>query len=211
MSASAPAAARPTGECAIACALGGAVFELRPGATQEIRLSTPEDKVRLMDTLFGLCPARPGELSLFGRDAATFAPAERLALNRRLAAVGPEGGLISNLKVWENLVLPACWTSRTGPSPFEAEARALFDELGLDAALAGRLPGRLTGFERKAVAFIRGLLMRPDVMVFDSLLEHLSETERQRAARFGDLFRARCMRGAILRVEVARAGAGNHA
>ncbi len=211
MSPSTPTAACRSEECLVACALDGAAFELRPGTTREVRLATPEDKARVMDTLFGLRPVRPGELSLFGRDAADLAPDERLALNRRLAAVFAEGGLISNLRVWENLVLPACWASRTGPSPFEAEALELFDDLGLDADLAGRLPSRLTCFERKAIAFVRGLLTHPDAMVFDSVLEHLSEEERRRAARFEELFRARCMRGAILRIEVAHARAGHHA
>jgi hypothetical protein len=118
-----------------------------------------------------------------------------------VAVVAPRGGLIGNLKVWENLVLPVQYqeaTHRAAPhatplATLEARAERLFRALGVArerfVELCALLPERLTEFERRLTAFVRGMLAEPEIMIYDGLFDGLPRPEAQKAARFDPLFR----------------------
>jgi len=128
-------------------------------------------------------------------------PEQRAALLRQLrataplAVVAPRGGLIGNLKVWENLVLPVEYHAGALRAPLrslEARAERLFRALGVAqerfVELCGLLPERLTEFERRLAAFVRGMLAEPEIMVYDGLFDGLARNEAQKAARFDPLY-----------------------
>jgi phospholipid/cholesterol/gamma-HCH transport system ATP-binding protein len=128
-------------------------------------------------------------------------PEQKAGFLRRLreaapfAVVAPRGGLIGNLKVWENLVLPVEYHGRAPLAPLrvlEARAERLFRALGVAqerfVELCGLLPERLTEFERRLAAFVRGMLAEPEVMVYDGLFDGLARNEAQKAARFDPLY-----------------------
>jgi len=120
----------------------------------------------------------------------------RLRTAAPVAVVAPRGGLIGNLKVWENLLLPVQYHPRhvvPAPASLEARAESFFAALGLARErffdLCALLPERLTEFERRLVAFVRGLLAEPEIMVYDGLFDGLARPEVQKAVRFDALFR----------------------
>lgn len=104
----------------------------------------------------------------------------------------PDGGLIGNLKIWENVVLPAAWRADARLADLEAKAHDVLDELGFDrgwfARVCGAFPETLSSFEARVVSLVRAVLGAPEVLVCDRLLEGLSRTEAQRAARFPAVF-----------------------
>ena len=119
----------------------------------------------------------------------------RLRESAPLAVVAPRGGLIGNLKVWENLVLPVQYHAGAFAAPLRAlEARAgrLFRALGVAqerfVELCGLLPERLTEYERRLAAFVRGVLAEPEIMVYDGLFDGIARNEAHKAARFDPLF-----------------------
>ena len=129
------------------------------------------------DELFGivtgeLLPAG-GRFELFGQDPAALPEPARLALLARAGFVPEDGGLISNLKAWENLILPATYHRGDAPAALESRVSALVKRLGIPAAalasLLGKLPDRLTLAERRQVALLRAALMKPSLLVCDYL------------------------------------------
>ena len=110
-----------------------------------------------------------------------------------LAIVAARGGLIGNLKVWENLILPIAYRGEVRLDELEARAERLFRELGVlrgrFAELCALLPDRLSEFERRLAAFVRAMLAEPEIIVYDGLFDGLSRAEIDRAARFDRLFR----------------------
>ena len=135
--------------------------------------------------------ARPEQKAGFLRALRAAAP---------LAVVAPRGGLIGNLKVWENLVLPVEYHGRARAAPLrlpqlralEARAGQLFGALGIAqqrfVELCGLLPERLTEFERRLAAFVRGMLAEPEIMIYDGLFDGIARNEAHKAARFDPLF-----------------------
>jgi len=126
-------------------------------------------------------------------------PALKIQLLRKLreaapvAIVAARGGLIGNLKVWENLVLPIAYRGEARLGELEARAEQLFRELGVlrgrFAELCALLPDRLSEFERRLAAFVRAMLAEPEIMVYDGLFDGLTRVEIEKAARFDQLFR----------------------
>lgn len=126
----------------------------------------------------------PGEKAHIACDAGT---AETL-LSRILTESGEtteatafcraEPALLADLPVWENAALPLALRGhslhRVKPVVVEV-LRAL--EVG-HAARA--LPGRLTDFERRQVALVRGLIRGPGLLVLDHIAEGLNAVESRR-------------------------------
>ncbi|XZG68848.1 hypothetical protein ACTSKR_09290 [Chitinibacteraceae bacterium HSL-7] len=89
-----------------------------------------------------------------------------------VAVLESEGGFVNNLRVWENLVLPA-WYHRGG------EAAHLEDRLEEVLALSGwahdelqewcgLLPSKLSRDQRRRLAVLRAALMRPRWVLADA-------------------------------------------
>jgi ABC-type molybdate transport system ATPase subunit len=80
--------------------------------------------------------------------------------------------------------------------------RALIAELGgVDDDLLGKLPEDMTLYERRLAAYIRALLEAPELLVAENLGAGLGPTKRNRAARFAEVYRARCPGGTFVQLE----------
>lgn len=98
--------------------------------------------------------------------------AERLQEAGRVAVLDAAGCLVSNLRVWENLILPA-WYHRGGAlADWEAPLSRLLDLAGLaqeeSQRLLGSLPGMLTPDERRLLVLLRAAVLAPDYVLIES-------------------------------------------
>jgi len=127
---------------------------------------------------------------------------ERLVETALAAIVPVDGGLIGNLKVWENLLLPSAYHRGAQSSELEQRATTLFAEFGVSGAtfetLCTTLPDHLGRFQRRLCAFVRAVLTEPRIMVYDSLFEGLSRDETGMALTFDQVFHARFPLGTSL-------------
>lgn len=124
-------------------------------------------------------------------------------VDTKLAAiVQADGGLIANLKVWENLVLPAAYHGNVQYRELEERAASLFAEFGIAGAgfakLCTILPDHLNRFERRLCAFVRAMLTEPQIMVYDSLFDGLTREETGKVLAFDRSFHGRFPLGTSL-------------
>lgn len=172
------------------------------GAVAHIHLSAETDKSHFVTAVLKARSEADEALELFGQSAATLRPRERAELRRRVGAVSPIVGLISNLNAWENISLPAAYH---GAPPLEQVAQLAGEVLttfGADAQqFFARLPDELTTLERKITAFIRLLVSAPELLVLDALEEGLSHAECRQAAHFELIYRAYQPAGTVLYVD----------
>jgi ABC-type transporter Mla maintaining outer membrane lipid asymmetry ATPase subunit MlaF len=104
------------------------------------------------------------------------------------------GGLISNLRVWENIVLPVQYHGIEVAGKLEDAVAQLLVQCGLEdeTAVSGlllKLPDQLSLYEKRLVGFVRAMLMSPELVIYDSLIEGLSRKELARAVKFDRIFR----------------------
>jgi len=152
-------------------------FEMASGTSAKI-LSSSEDQI---NALFAVCSGvrRPdtGHVYMLDEDVYAMPPDERILLFRRLGMVPENGGLISNLKTWENLILPSWYHGTRSPDEVESEVLGYFRETGFNNEqvknLMRKRPDELTKYEKRLIAIIRAILMNPDILIYDSILTGL--------------------------------------
>ncbi|KPC55208.1 hypothetical protein [Amantichitinum ursilacus] len=89
----------------------------------------------------------------------------------RVAVLESNGGLLSNLRVWENLILPA-WYQKIAPLP-ELEARFVtaLQRLGIGDTeverIATALPVTLERDRKRMLLLVRAAILRPGLMLLD--------------------------------------------
>ena len=142
-------------------------------------LLTPKDEVNasLISLLIGLKKPHSGRVFLFDADTATLSDRELREARRRIGVVYGSGGLVSNLKVWENLTLPLYYHKNLSHAEIEERGLAMLDRLGYSGKLMA-LPGHLTNSQKKLVGFARAMLMAPDAILYESPVSGLNQEEK---------------------------------
>ncbi|MBI2287236.1 MAG: hypothetical protein HYU79_07385 [Nitrosomonadales bacterium] len=108
------------------------------------------------------------------------------------AVVSPDGGLLNNIRIDENLLLPLSY-HRLLTESTEQHIVELFGVCGLNEMetheLLTRLPSQLSPYQKRLVGFVRSALMNPRVMIYDAILGGVSQTEMEKIRRFDEFFR----------------------
>jgi phospholipid/cholesterol/gamma-HCH transport system ATP-binding protein len=152
-------------------------LDIKKGSECKVITRSEYENRKLVDIILGLEKPASGRVFLFDKDI--YAISEKsYRLFSMVGAVLKDGGLISNLKVWENIVLPAWYHTGKKPEDMEEKAFQKFKEAGIDTPylkeLMGKLPGPLPVHEKRLIGLIRAMLMEPELMIYDSLFEGLS-------------------------------------
>ena len=109
----------------------------------------------------------------------------RISRSGGVGTVMHDGGLISNLSIRENLLLPVAYRDPDMLDEASRRAGEVLAAIGLAAAdidaLLRRLPAGLSALERRISGFVRALLANPQVMAFDRLADDLTPEESHHA------------------------------
>jgi ABC-type ATPase involved in cell division len=90
----------------------------------------------------------------------------------RVGWVAANGGLISNLKIWENVTLPLWYHGKRDVAETEQRVIYWLAILGLEppvfAEFMASLPHRIEPWQRKLAGMLRALLQMPPVLIVDA-------------------------------------------
>lgn len=130
------------------------------------------------------------------------------ALDCPMAELVPHsGGLLAHLSVLENIVLPVVYHQRVATPQLAELVYAEFEACGLDRsqveALCGRAVINLGEFDRRLVALVRSLLMRPAVLVMERIFEGLTALDVERVAGFSGFYRRAVAGGTLVYFDLA--------
>jgi hypothetical protein len=82
------------------------------------------------------------------------------------------GGLVSNLAVWENVLLATEWLAPASRAAMEARLRVWLERPGLAptdvVALFAARPARIAPEERRLAGWLRQLLLRPKLLLLEA-------------------------------------------
>jgi phospholipid/cholesterol/gamma-HCH transport system ATP-binding protein len=159
-------------------------FDILPGESCKLITNSESGEQLLLQTIIGLKKPLEGKVFIFGLDIYSLSESEQLKLFRRIGIAWKGGGLISNLKVWENAILPACYHRPDEFDAIETRAADLFRRLGIEVSTGymGRLPGPLSASEKCLIGVVRAMLMEPELMIYDSIFEGLYPETAERLA-----------------------------
>ena len=152
-------------------------FALPPGALALLVTSRREESDRLVRLLLGLSRPQAGRLSVLGEEVGALSEKALVALRKSLSVVFSSGGLVSNLKVWENLVLPLEYHFACTPSEIQEKGEAALRRVGYCGGMM-ELPGHLSLCQKRQVGLARAMLSEPRLMIFDAMLDGLQDDEK---------------------------------
>lgn len=117
------------------------------------------------------------------------------------------GGLLERNSVLENILLPALYHRRIPAQDVAERAYRAFACCGIERLQADALCARsvqdLGKYDRRLVALVRSLLMRPALLLLERLFEGLTAQDKQRAARFGGYYRGVVPDGTLIYCDLA--------
>ena len=172
-----------------------ASFNIGAGVACKLVTESDLDRDRLLQLLLESAPVERGEVVLFGESLRGMSEERTLALYSRLGVVWGGGGFISNLKVWENILLPVMYHRGVEPAACEAQVLELLARLGVEESLVPgylqSLPGELPAQVQRLLGCVRAALMDPEVVIYESAFEGLPRDVRGRLASFAVWFHTR--------------------
>lgn len=152
-------------------------FKINIGTRVLVITASEEESFLLAGLMIGLTPLDSGSINISGCSVSESNQEVLLQLRSKIGIVPSVGGLVSNLKVWENIFLPYLYHFGK-PTPLDEDiAENYLKELNY----TGRrmvLPAHLTLYEKRVVAFIRSAVMNPDLMLYCNTLEKLSPQQQ---------------------------------
>lgn len=145
----------------------GLTFALEAGAIGVLRLAGKEEKSAAIELAVGERLPEAGAITLDGAPLVASPPGS-------IGWVPENGGLISNLKAWENVTLPLWYHGKRRIAEAEEKAAHWLAVLGVasDAmpAFMASPAGLLSTLERKRAGLLRGLMLAPRLLVLDAAL-----------------------------------------
>jgi phospholipid/cholesterol/gamma-HCH transport system ATP-binding protein len=152
-------------------------FQVEEGERVAVVAGSSWARLALLSLLTGRRPPATGRLALLGEELYTAAEARALALFREVGVVREGGGLISNLRAWENVLLPVSYHAGLTGDEILPRVQGYFERLGLQgdalASCLDSLPGLLPEHWRRIVGLVRALVMEPRLMLYEAVLDGL--------------------------------------
>lgn len=150
-------------------------FEIKEGSVCKIILDSDYDKEILLDTIFTFKKPIGGDVLLLDRNIYTISEKELFKIFNNIGVVLKDGGLISNLKVWENITLPVWYNTGKIPEGMEEVIIDIFKKMGRNtdyiSVIMGKLSGSLPVNEKKLIGLVRAMTKNPKLMIYDSIFE----------------------------------------
>jgi ABC-type lipoprotein export system ATPase subunit len=174
------------------------------GGSHRVPGLSESQRISLVSAVLDVRPGPQARLVLLGVDVDGFRPAGRAALRDRIAYLPADGGLLSNLNAWENIVLPTGFHRPRQLPGVEARVKDLLEGLSVDPqTLLAKLPETMTSYEKKVTGYVRILLEKPDLVLAEERQGGLDSAESAAAARFPAAYLERCPGGTYVQLEVS--------
>jgi phospholipid/cholesterol/gamma-HCH transport system ATP-binding protein len=145
-------------------------FTLNAGDIQQLQLSSQSKKETLIALVLGEIISDNGKVEI-AVDGAHWSAVDATKFGQ-IAWVAGNGGLISNLKVWENITLPLWYHTAHEVLDTERQILDYLSLLGLEkekcADFMAAPPFTIEPWQRKLAGLLRALMSKPLVLVVDA-------------------------------------------
>ena len=159
--------------------LKNVTFSVAPGEIFVLMGPSGSGKSVLLKHIVGLEKPTAGRVTVAGRDASSEATREQV----RMALVFQSGALFNSLSVYDNLALYPREHQIADEAAIREKVMRALQILSLEGS-AHKAPSELSGGMKKRVAIARGLVMEPQLMLYD---EPTSELDPVMAATISEI------------------------
>lgn len=157
----------------------GLSLTVKKGQVCLLVVDSDATKHEVVDVLSGFAPVNSGSVRVLGEDLYSVSVNKRAKLLSQVAFLTETGGLISNLKVWENILLPSEYHRNLCLDDTEALIMSLlnrhqevFADFGFERFFHSQ-PGILPVHLRRIASMLRAIVSCPQVIISESIFEGL--------------------------------------
>lgn len=154
-------------------------FEVEAGKSALIVTSHEDENSFFLRLVTGLSRPAQGSVNILGQQLEELTPAQLYQSRQQIGIVPSNGGLVSNLKLWENIFLPLLYTKGNISEEVEEFAIGNLKKLGYSGNIMA-LPAHLTIHEKRIAAFIRAIICKPLIMVYSNCFADMAAQARKR-------------------------------
>jgi len=148
-----------------------------PGGMSALLLTSRDhDTDTITKILLGFQSPDSGEVVVNGTAPTSLRDNQFISYRRRIGLIARDGGLVSNLNIWENLTLQLAYHSALRRAELAESGLAVLKRVGYDGSLSV-LPSRLTLYQRRQVSLARAMLAEPELMIYQSSVDGLTSDE----------------------------------
>jgi len=152
--------------------------EISAGSSVLIVTSREAESSMLARLITGLSVPSHGSVMLGDQEVFRLEPDQLYELRQQIGVVPSNGGLVSNLKVWENLTLPLIYHAGSVSAEEEEAALTYLERLGYSGNVMA-LPAHLSPYEKRNIALVRAWLARPRIIVYSNCFDGASSSQRK--------------------------------
>lgn len=153
-------------------------LRLKQGEIALLKTSGEQETKQLLKVIIGESLPESGSVLLDDQALGLLDREHLLRIRKTLATVTAQAGLISNLKVWENITLPLLYHHGAVPEEAAEKALQLLEKLGYKGNIWA-LPGHLSYSERIMTAFVRAAVSSPRLIVYAECFDDLQNQQRK--------------------------------
>jgi ABC-type transporter Mla maintaining outer membrane lipid asymmetry ATPase subunit MlaF len=152
--------------------------DIEAGCSVLIITSREDVSTALTRLITGLSRPDRGSVLVDGQDIVGLDTAKLYHLRQQIGVVPSNGGLISNLKLWENITLPLLYHSGAVTAEDEKNGLDYLNRLGYSGNIMA-LPAHLTHYERHVAAMVRVFLQQPRIVLYSSCIDGTTSASRE--------------------------------
>ena len=141
-------------------------FEVQPGEVFVILGGSGCGKSTLLKHMIGLYPPARGRILIEGRDMATAAGEERLAILKRIGVMYQMGALFGSMTLLENVRLPLEAYTDLPDDALDAIGRMKLQLVALKG-FENHMPSEISGGMKKRAAIARAMALDPRILFLD--------------------------------------------
>jgi phospholipid/cholesterol/gamma-HCH transport system ATP-binding protein len=152
--------------------------DIEAGCSVLIVTSREDVSTALTRLITGLSRPESGSILVNGQDVAGLEKVDLYNLRQQIGVVPSNGGLVSNLKLWENITLPLLYHSGEVTPEDEKNALDYLARLGYSGNIMA-LPAHLTHSERRVAVLVRVFLQQPGIVLYSNCIEGSLSVSRE--------------------------------
>ena len=151
--------------------------DIEAGSSVLVVTSREDESTALTRLVTGLSSPVLGSVLVDGQDIGGLETAQLYQLRQQIGVVPSNGGLVSNLKLWENITLPLMYHAGGVTAEDEKNALDYLARLGYSGNIMA-LPAHLTHHERQLAAMVRVFLGKPRIVLYSNCIEGTPSASR---------------------------------
>jgi phospholipid/cholesterol/gamma-HCH transport system ATP-binding protein len=146
--------------------LEGITFDVPKGKVTVMLGPSGTGKSVFLKHLVGLLKPDRGEIWIDGKNVPTLSEKELYKIRRKFGVLFQDGALFGSMNIYDNVAFPL----REHTKKRESEIKEIVDEKLTMVGLVGaekKLPGEISGGMKKRAGLARGLVLDPEIVLFD--------------------------------------------